>query len=178
MANPQSKQDQTAAAEPGDIASLAAENVALRDRYLRALADAENTRRRAERTTEEARQYAVTGLARELLQIADNLQRAIAVAESGADATPGDTSLLEGVRATETMLALALERFGIRKIEAQGTRFDPAVHEAVMNIEDDEHEPGTIAKVLEEGYAIKDRLLRPARVVVVKRPSAQASPEA
>jgi molecular chaperone GrpE len=176
MAKPQSTQEEAATNEAGDIASLAAENAALRDRYLRALADADNTRRRAERAADEARQYAITDIAREFLQIADNLQRALAAAKSGADVSPTDASLLEGVRATQRMLARALERFGIRKIDALGAQFDPALHEAVMGVDTDKGEPGVITEVLEEGYTIKDRLLRPARVVVVRGPPAQTSP--
>jgi molecular chaperone GrpE len=148
---------------------LAAENASLRERLLRALADAENTRRRADRTAEEARRNAVADFGRELLAVADNLQRAIAAAENGADAN--DAVLREGVRATERMLQVAFERFGIRRINALGEKFDPQLHEAVMEVEDTSHEPGTVVCVAEEGYMIGDRLLRPARVVVAKRPA-------
>jgi molecular chaperone GrpE len=163
------------AAEPDNTAALQAENAALRDRLLRALADAENTRRRAERTAKAARQYAVADFARELLAVADNLQRALAAAEQAPD-TPADTALIEGVRVTERMLMATMERFGVRKIAALGAPFDPARHEAVMEIDDLSQSPGTVVRVLEDGYTIHDRLLRPARVVVAKRRADASSP--
>lgn len=156
---------------PSDLSELRAENESLRERMLRALADTENTRRRADRAAEDARRNAIAEFARELLGIADNLRRAIAAAEGTAEA--GDANLREGVRATERMLEVAFERFGIRRIEALGQKFDPQRHEAVMEVEDTEHERGTVLRVAEDGYMIGDRLLRPARVVVAKGPSDQ-----
>jgi len=161
--------DEAVAAEAVDPATLIAENASLRDRLLRALADAENTRRRAERAAEEARQYAISDFARELLAVADNLQRTSAAAERHTPETVEDAALIEGVRATERVLMHTLERFGIRKIEALGAPFDPNLHEAVMEVDDPEHEPGTVVRVVEDGYTIHDRLLRPARVFVAKR---------
>jgi molecular chaperone GrpE len=154
---------------PTDLAELQAENESLRDRLLRALADADNTRRRAERAGAEARRNAIADFGRELLAVADNLRRALAVAEGSAEAP--DAVLREGVRATERMLSVAFERFGIRRIEALGRRFDPEWDDAVMQVEDSSHEPGTVLQVAEDGYMIGDRLLRPARVVVAKRPA-------
>jgi molecular chaperone GrpE len=154
---------------PADIQELAAENASLRDRMLRALADAENTRRRAERTAQEAGRYAVADFAREMLTIADNLQRTLAAAERSARDGGEDAALIEGVRATQRMLMQALQRFGVRKIEALGAPFDPALHEAVFEVDDDAHPPGTVVNVVEDGYTIYDRLLRPARVGVSKR---------
>jgi molecular chaperone GrpE len=163
--------------EAADAAALQAENEQLRDRMLRALADAENARRRAERSATEARQSAVADVVRELLPVADNLQRAIAAAEQHGPAD--DAALIEGVRATERMLMGLLERFGVRKIEALGARFDPHLHEAVMEADDDDHAPATVVGVVEDGYTIGDRLLRPARVIVAKqRANATASPSA
>jgi molecular chaperone GrpE len=149
-----------------DAQALAAENADLRDRVLRALAEAENTRRRAERTAADTRRYAISDFARELLTVADNLQRAIVTAERHAVDSPDDIALIEGVRATERSLLNTLERFGIRKIDARGEQFDPTLHEAVMQSEDGSQQPGTIVDVVEDGYKIHDRLLRPARVVV------------
>jgi molecular chaperone GrpE len=157
-----------------DIASLQAENASLHDRMLRALADAENTRRRAERTAEDARQYAVWDLARELLPVVDNLQRAIDAAQSRGG---GDPSLVEGIRATERMLLGILERFGVRRIAALGARFDPSLHEAIMAMEDAANPPGTVVRVVEEGYTMRDRLLRPARVIVSRSATAAPSSE-
>jgi molecular chaperone GrpE len=150
------------AAEAQAVAALEAENAELRDRLRRALAEAENTRRRADRSIAEGRQYAVTDFARELLPVADNLQRALA-------AEGQDPALVEGVRATERLLGAALARFDVSKIAAQDAPFDPALHEAVMQVDDDTRPPGTVVQVLEDGYTIRDRLLRPARVVVNRR---------
>jgi molecular chaperone GrpE len=158
-----------------DVEALQAENSELRDRLLRALADAENTRRRGERMAQDARQYAISDFARELLAVADNLRRAISAAEQEG----GESSLLDGIKATERILMATLERFGIRRIEALGARFDPALHEAVMEVDDRGHEPGTVVQVLEDGYTIHDRLLRPARVAVARRrPQPSAPPQA
>jgi molecular chaperone GrpE len=134
------------------------------DRLLRALADAENARRRAERTSAEARQYAIGDFARDLLTVADNLQRALTAADSGG---PGnEQALIEGVRATDRLLKTVIERYGVRKIDSLGAPFDPKLHEAVMVVEDERREPGTVVEVVEEGYMLHDRLLRPARVFV------------
>lgn len=166
-------EDEAVAVEAIDPATLLAENQSLRDRLKRALADAENARRRADRSLDEMRQYAAANFAREMLGVVDNLRRAIDAAERNPVKSVEDAALLEGVRSTERMLMHALERFGVRRIEALNTPFDPALHEAVMEIDDPERGPGMVAEVLEEGYTIHDRLLRPARVAVVKRrPSA------
>ena len=120
--------DEAVATEAVDVATLVAENASLRDRLLRALADAENTRRRAERAAEEARKYAIADFARELLAVADNLQRTIAAASRHSPETVEDQALIEGVRATERLLEHTFSRFGIQKIDALGKplRSDPA----------------------------------------------------
>ena len=161
---PHRQVDETIATEAVDPATLLAENESLRDRLLRALADAENTRRRAEQTAREARQYAIADFAREMLIIADNLKRTVDATEHGDSAE--DAALIEGVRATECLLEHTLSRFGIHKIEALGERFDPNLHEAVMQVDDPSQPAGTVVRVLEDGYMIHDRLLRPARVFV------------
>jgi molecular chaperone GrpE len=138
------------------------ENEARIDNLMRALADADNARKRAERHAAEVRQYAIDDFARDLLAVADNLQRAIASAETTAD---GD-GLLDGVRATAKLLESVLERHGVTRIEARGVPFDPRRHEAIAVIDDATREPGEIVDVAEEGYMIRDRLLRPARVLV------------
>jgi molecular chaperone GrpE len=147
---------------------LEAENAALRDQLLRALADVDNTRRQAERSSSDTRKYAIGEFAREMLGVSDSLQRAIAAVES-RDRSEADESLIEGVRATGRMLASVFERFGLRRIVALGEPFDPNVHEAMMEVDDAASPPGTVARVLEEGYSIHDRLVRPARVAVVRR---------
>jgi molecular chaperone GrpE len=165
-----SAEDEAVAVEAVDPATLIAENRSLHDRLLRALADAENARRRSERIAEEARQYAIANFAREMLVVADNLRRAIEAAENHPPTSPVDAAFLEGVRATERMMMQSLEGFGVHKIAVvEGARFDPAIHEASMQVDDPARKPGTIAQMLEDGYMIHDRLLRPARVAVVKR---------
>ena len=173
--------DEAVATEAVDVATLVVENASLRDRLLRALADAENTRRRAERAAEEARKYAIADFARELLAVADNLQRTIAAASRSPE-TVEDQALIEGVRATERLLEHTFSRFGIQKIDALGKPFDPTLHEAMMEVDDPSQPPGTVVRVAEDGYKIHDRLLRPARVFVVKRnpktePSSQVQVE-
>jgi molecular chaperone GrpE len=162
--------------DKADPTVLRAENASLQDRVLRALADAENTRRRAERSVAEAGQYAIAAFARELLAVMDNLQRAVAAAPE----RPSDASLLEGVQATQEMLADVFGRFGVKKIDALGARFDPTLHEAIMEMEDGSHSPGSVGGIVEDGYTIHDRLLRPTRVAVVKGsakpPQAPADP--
>jgi molecular chaperone GrpE len=167
--------DEAIAAEAVDMGTLLTENDALReenkslhDRLLRALAEAENVRRQADRTASEARQYAITDFARELLTVVDNLQRTIEAAEKQSLTSVENSALLEGVQATLRALLQTLERFGIRPIDAQGKPFDPNFHEAVMEVEDQSQPPGTVTQVLEQGYTIHNRLLRPARVVVSK----------
>ena len=140
---PHSRNEAGAPEECADAEALAAENASLRDRMLRALADAENARRRAERTVQDMSKYAIADFARELLAVADNLQRTIAAAGRHSPERVEDAALLEGVRATERALMHAL---------ALGAPFDPAVHEAVREGDDGSYPPGSIARVLEDGY--------------------------
>lgn len=163
--------------EAPDVTALQAENASLQDRLLRALADSENVRRRADRAAQDARNFAVTDLARELLTVVDNLRRAIEAAENqpGQTAGTGTASLVEGIGAIERSLVRTLERFGVRRIEARGTPFDPLRHEAIMEVDDAARAPGSVADVMEEGYTIHDRLLRPARVSVTRSRAATAA---
>jgi molecular chaperone GrpE len=148
-----------------EMARLKAENAELLDRLLRSAAETENTRKRGERTTDEARKYAISDFAREMLTVADNLDRAMEAAVEGNTDRKADP-LLAGLEATQRILAKALEKFGIRKIQSGGATFDPELHEAVMEIKDTRLPDGQIAQVIEDGYTIQDKLLRPARVVV------------
>jgi molecular chaperone GrpE len=150
-----------------DIEHLRDENALLQDRFLRALADIENTRRRGERAAEDARQFAISGFALDLLEVNDSLQRAIDAVEPHLPDT-GTAALVEGIKATQRMLVAVLERHGIRGIDAIGKPFDPNMHEAVMEVDDSAREPGIVVEVLEDGYTIHGRLLRPARVVTTK----------
>jgi molecular chaperone GrpE len=153
----------TKAATTVEAENLKAENGDLKDRLLRALAECENVRRRGERLVLDARRSAIAEFAREMLTVADNLHRAIEAATSGSAA---EAPLIDGVRATERTLAKALEKFGVQRIRALGVAFDPELHEAVQQSPDDEHPPGTIVEVAEDGYVLGDRLLRPTRAVV------------
>lgn len=154
---------------------LAAENADLKDRLLRALAETENVRRRAERERTEAAQYGLTNFARDVVGIADNLRRALdslgADARDHADATT--RALIEGVEVTERELQNALERHKIRPVNPQkGERFDPNFHQAMFEVEQPDAAPGTVAQVVQTGYVIGDRLLRPALVGVAKASAA------
>src|SRR5262249_14325089 len=168
VARPHSVEDEAVATKAVDVGTLLKENVSLRDRLLRALADAENTRRQAGRTAGDARRFAIADFARELLIVVDNLQRTINAAECQAPLTSENAALVEGVRATLRVLLRTLERFGVQPISALGKRFDPNLHEAVMQVDDPAWPPRTVTQVVEQGYTIHDRLLRPARVVVSK----------
>ena len=150
-------------------ADLSSEIASLRERLMRALAETENTRRQGERRVQEAQQYAITNFARELLQVVDNLRRAIEAGTTDADAKTED-GLMEGVAATDRILTQILNRFGVAEVKALNEPFDPMKHEAVMEMDETEQPPGSVVQVLENGYTIHDRLLRPARVVVAKLP--------
>ena len=156
----------TDAHEAPRVAELETEMANLKDRLLRALAEQENTRRRAQREREEAIRFAASPLARDLLATADNLRRAIESVPAERAADEAVAQLLAGVAATERALLEALEKHGIRRIDALGEPFDPDRHEAVFQAADSEHPPGTVAEVVQEGYLHHDRLLRPAMVGV------------
>src|SRR5919198_3837727 len=150
------------------LVALEAELAEQKDRLLRALAETENTRRRAQREREDASKYAVAGFAKDLLSAADNLRRAL---ESLPEAEVRDErtrSLLEGVAATERELLGVFERHGIRRIDPQGEPFDHNFHQAIFEVERPETPSGTIVEVLQPGYMLHDRLLRPAMVGVAK----------
>lgn len=161
-------------AETVDLAALEAQNSSLRDQLLRSMADLENLRRRAEREKEDTSKYAVATLARDLLSVADNLRRALD--SLPADQAPNDAvrNMLTGVEATERELLGVFERRGIKQIDPLGERFDPNFHQAMMEVPNSGQEPGTVVQVLQPGYIIFDRLLRPALVGVAKAESADA----
>lgn len=159
--------DDAAAAE---VDALRAENADLKDRLLRALADAENTRRRAEREKTDASQYAVTKFARDVLVVADNLKRALD--SYPPEARVGETAqvkaVIEGVEATERHLQSTLERHGVKMIDTTGARFDPNLHQAIAEVPGNGLPAGSIVNVVQTGYIIADRLLRPAMVTVAR----------
>ncbi|MFY8106243.1 MAG: nucleotide exchange factor GrpE [Elstera sp.] len=148
------------------IVALQAEVATYKDQALRALADAENTRRRAERDREDASKYAVSGFARDLLSVADNLRRALDAVPPSEDETV--KALVAGVEATERELLATFERRGLTRIDALGQIFDPNLHEAVFEVPNTGQPTGTVVQVLQTGYRIHDRLLRPAMVGVAK----------
>ena len=157
----------------GEDKDQSAEFASLRDRLMRALAETENTRRQGERRAQDAQQYAITNFARELLQVVDNLRRALGAAEGDAGKVDG---LIAGVAATDRVLTQILNRFGVKEVSALNQPFDPGKHEAVMETDQTEQPPGSVVRVLENGYSLHDRLLRPARVVVAKSPQKSWQP--
>ncbi len=156
--------------DSGDAApeTSAEEEIAgLKDRLLRSLADMENLRRRAQKEREEALKYGAANFARDMLGVADNLSRALTCLPEEKEVLPPEmTSFIEGVDLTQRGLLSALERHGIEKIEPMGARFDPQFHEAMYEQPTAEADPGTVVNVLEIGYTIHGRLLRPAKVAV------------
>jgi molecular chaperone GrpE len=145
------------------------EAVAMKDQALRALAEAENTRRRSQRDREEFARYAQSPLAKDVLPAADNLARALAAVP--AEALTGDEalkSLVDGIAATERQLLAALERHDIKRIDPMGEKFDSHRHQAMFEVPDSGRPAGTVVQVLQPGYMLHDRLLRPALVGVAK----------
>ncbi|GJE17649.1 Protein GrpE [Methylobacterium marchantiae] len=152
------------------LASLSAERDELKDRVLRTLAEMENLRRRTEREVADARTYAVTNFARDMLNAADNIRRALeSVPADAASAAEGPfKALIDGIELTERDLAKTLERHGVKLIEPQGQRFDPNRHQAMFEVPNAEVPNGTVVQVMQSGYVIGDRVLRPALVGVAK----------
>ena len=165
--------------EEDRLAALETELAETKDRMLRAMADVENTRRRASRETEEARKYAVTGFARELLEVADNLSRALDSVPDDARRNEQVKPLVEGVELTQKSFAACFEKHKITKVEpAVGDRFDHNQHQAMFEVETADHAPGLVVQVMQVGYVIADRLLRPALVGVAKKPAQPANENA
>jgi molecular chaperone GrpE len=173
MPNPHSIADEAIVTEAVDVGTLLAENASLRDRLMRTLAGADNRARRAELAIEDARKFAITEFARELLAVVDNLQRTVTAAAAKTPPTAENVALVEGVHATLRILMQILERFGVRPIGALGQKFDPNLHEAVATMAEASQPSGTVARIVEDGCMIHDRLLRPARVVVSIHPSCE-----
>ena len=161
-------------AAPDPIAVLKAEIESLRDQRLRALAEAENIRRRAEREKTEASQYAVTKFARDMVSIADNFSRALAACppELREAADPQVKAVLDGVEATDRQLMAALERYGVKPVPTESGKFDPNLHQAIAEVPGNGKPPGSIVDVVQTGYMIGERLLRPAMVTVARRDTA------
>ena len=158
--------------EPADddrIAKLEAEIADLRDKALRAMAETENVRRRLEREREETARYAISRFAGDLLSVADNLRRALdAVPAAAVEKDEFLAKLVDGVGATERAMLAVLEKNGVKKLNPMGQKFDPNFHEVLFEMDAPDKPQGTVVQVLEAGYTIGDRLLRPARVAASK----------
>ena len=165
------------AAEDG--AGAEAELGEMRERWLRAAAEAQNTRKRAEKLVSDTRDYAIDGFARDLIAVADNLSRALDAAspEARESAGPLAQTLLEGVELTERSLLAAFGRHGLERIEPKGEAFDPNHHQAAAQIPS-EVPSGQVAEVMQAGFLLKGRVLRPAMVAVSSGPAAEAPPDA
>ncbi|MDB5559410.1 MAG: nucleotide exchange factor GrpE [Enterovirga sp.] len=166
---------QAAEQGPDRIAELEAEKADLKERLLRTLAEMENLRRRTEREVQDARTYAVTNFARDMLTVADNIRRALE--NTPADAAEGTAKpLVEGIELTERDLLKTLERHGVKRVEPQGQKFDPNMHQAMFEVPNEDLPAGTVTQVIQTGYAIGERVLRPALVGVSKGGPKAAAP--
>ncbi len=152
------------------VETLAREASDNKDKLLRTLADMENLRRRTEREVSDARQYAIASFARDVIAVADNMARALAAVapELRASADAGTQALIEGVELTERELLKAMEKNGVRKFDPLGEKFDPNVHQAMFEVPDPSLPSGSVAQVVQPGYMIGERVLRPAMVGVSK----------
>ena len=149
------------------------ETKAHQEQYLRTLADMENLRKRTQREKEELAKFANENILREILPVIDNLERAV----EHADQVANGGGLLEGVKMTLTQFSQVLGRFGVEPVEALGQPFDPALHQAMGQIESDEQPVNTVIQQMQKGYQLNERLLRPAFVMVAKAPSAPVPEE-
>ena len=152
------------------IEKLVSENTELKDRVLRALADTENMRRRSEKEAADARAYAVTSFARDLLSVIDNLERALGslTEEQRAAADAATKTFIEGVELTSRELTSVLGRHGVKRLDPKGEKFDPNFHQAMFEAPDESVPSGAVSQVMQSGWKIGERVLRPALVGVSK----------
>jgi molecular chaperone GrpE len=157
-------------AAPTPSTALEREHAEMKDRLLRTLAEMENLRKRTDREVAESRLYGVTSFARDMLGVADNMRRALDAVpqELRADADPNVKALVEGVDLTERELLKVLEKNGIRQFSPQGEKFDPNLHQAMFEVPDPTVPAGSVVQVVQPGYMIGERILRPALVGVSK----------
>lgn len=169
-----------AAPEADPVAALEAERNDLRDKLLRTLADMENLRRRTEKEVQDARSYGITNFARDMLGAADNLRRAIeSLPQEAATAAEGPfKALLDGIDLTERDLIKTLERHGVKKIDPAGQKFDPNLHQAMFEAPHPSAPKGTVTQVVQSGFVIGERVLRPALVGVSSGSPAGQAPAA
>ncbi|MBB4197236.1 nucleotide exchange factor GrpE [Rhodoblastus sphagnicola] len=162
---PQSDAERDAAA----VQALIAENASLKDKVLRTLAEMENLRRRTEKEVTDAKIYGVASFARDMLTFADNLHRSLDnVPAEARESDPALKTFIEGIELTERDFISRLQRHGVRKLDPKGQKFDPNFHEALFEIPDESIPTGTVAQVVEDGFAIGERVLRPAKVGVAR----------
>ena len=156
--------------EPDFVDLLKAENNELKDKFLRLAAEMDNLRRRTEREIKDAKVYSAASFARDMLSVSDNLRRALEAipAEAREAGEAGFMALMEGVEMTERAMLGALERHGVKKIEPTGQKFDPNFHQAMFEVPNPEIPANTVIQVVQDGYTIGDRVLRPAMVGVSK----------
>lgn len=168
--NPAIDVENDVAAEVDPHEALKAENADLRDRLLRAVAEMDNLRKRAERETREAGQYAISRFAHDLLGVGDNMRRALEAVEPEAREVADRVliGLLDGVEMTERELLKTLEKHGVTRIDPKGEKFDPNFHQAMFEVPDDSVPSSTVVQVVQPGYKIGERCLRPAMVGVSK----------
>ncbi len=169
---PETSKPETSAAAPQPVPSTALEreHAEMKDRVLRTLAEMENLRKRTDREVADARLYGASSFARDVLAVADNMRRALEAVppEARANAEAGMKSLVEGVELTERELLKALEKNGVRQFNPQGEKFDPNVHQAMYEVPDASVPAGSVVQVVQPGYMIGERVLRPALVGVSK----------
>ena len=164
---------QASGSDAARIADLEKQLAEMKDRALREMADAENTRRSAQKEREEVSKYAITSFAKEMLGVSDNFRRALDSAPSDI-ADPAIKNLITGIDATERQLLATLDRFGIKKIDPVGQPFDPNFHQVMLEVDSADHPAGTVVQTLQSGYMIHDRLLREALVAVAKKTGGSA----
>ena len=169
---------ETPAPETDPVEALAKENADLKDRLLRLAAEMENLRKRMGREIEDTRSYAITKFARDMLTATDSLSRALIVlpAETRDTADGPLKSLIDGIELTEREMQRLLAVHGVKPIEAEGQKFDPHKHQAMFEVPDPSRPEGTVVQVVQTGYAIGDRVLRPAMVGVAKGGAATPPP--
>ncbi len=163
--------------EEGSVEALTKELAEARDRMLRTLAEMENLRKRTAKEVADARAYGITGFARDILDIADNLQRALDAIppEARETADPGIKAFIEGVELTERSLLNTLEKNGVKKFDPSGEKFDPNFQQAMYEVPDPSVPSGTVVQVVQAGFMIGERVLRPA-LVAVSKGGAKAAP--
>ena len=166
LENPEDLEDDVFLELKQELEELKDENKKLKEEFLRAYADAENTKKRALQEIEKNQKYAISSFAKALLSVADNLNRAIGATDKDSD--PACAPILQGIEMTNSELERVFEKFSIQKMAVLDTIFDPNFHQVVQEVEDKDKPTGTIIAELQSGYMINDRILREAMVIVTK----------